>query len=72
MAHKIDARGLACPQPVLLTMDAIKSQSETEIEVLVDNEASRENVSRAAVTQGWEVVQSDEAGEDFRVVIKKT
>ncbi len=72
MAHKIDARGLACPQPVLLTMDAIKSQSETEIEVLVDNEASRENVSRAAVTQGWEVIQSDEAGEDFRVVIKKT
>ncbi len=71
MAHKVDARGLACPQPVLLTMEAIKSTSQSEIEVLVDNEASRENVSRAAQSQGWSVTQSDEVGEDFRILIKK-
>lgn len=71
MAHKVDARGLACPQPVLLTMEAMKSTSDSEIEILVDNEASRENVSRAAVTQGWNVAQSDEVGEDFRILIKK-
>jgi TusA-related sulfurtransferase len=71
MAHKVDARGLACPQPVLLTMEAMKSTSDSEIEILVDNEASRENVSRAAATQGWIVAQSDELGEDFRILIKK-
>ncbi len=71
MALKIDARGLACPQPVLLTMEAIKSTSDSAIEILVDNEASRENVGRAAVTQGWSVAQSDEMGEDFRILIKK-
>jgi tRNA 2-thiouridine synthesizing protein A len=71
MAHKVDARGLACPQPVLLTMEAIKSTSNSEIEILVDNEASRENVGRAAVTKGWSVAQSDEMGEDFRILIKK-
>lgn len=71
MALKIDARGLACPQPVLLTMEAIKSTSDSAIEILVDNEASRENVGRAAVTQGWSVAQSDEIGEDFRILIKK-
>jgi tRNA 2-thiouridine synthesizing protein A len=71
MAHKVDARGLACPQPVLLTMEAMKSTSDSEIEILVDNEASRENVGRAAVSQGWNVGQSDEVGEDFRILIKK-
>ncbi len=71
MALKIDARGLACPQPVLLTMEAIKSTSDSAIEILVDNEAGRENVGRAAVTQGWSVAQSDEIGEDFRILIKK-
>lgn len=71
MSHKIDARGLACPQPVLLTMEAIKTTGDSQIEVLVDNEASRENVSRAAVAKGWEVAASEETGDDFRVVIKK-
>ncbi len=72
MIHKVDARGLACPQPVLLTMEVIRSTSDSAIEILVDNEASRENVSRAAVTQGWKVDRSDELGEDFRILIKKT
>lgn len=71
MAHIVDARGLACPQPVLMTMEAIKSTDDKEIEVLVDNEASRENVSRAAVTQGWSVIESVEAGDDFKVLIKR-
>ncbi|MFP4084070.1 MAG: sulfurtransferase TusA family protein [Desulfonatronovibrio sp.] len=71
MAYKVDARGLACPQPVLLTMEAIKSTSDSSIEILVDNEASRENVSRAAETKGWNVVTSEEADQDFRIIIKK-
>ncbi|WP_045212937.1 sulfurtransferase TusA family protein [Desulfonatronovibrio magnus] len=71
MALTLDARGLACPQPVLLTMEAMKSTDNSEIEVLVDNEASRENVSRAAVTQGWRVTESVEAGDDFKVLIKR-
>lgn len=71
MALTLDARGLACPQPVLLTMEAMKSTDISEIEVLVDNEASRENVSRAAVTQGWRVTESVEAGDDFKVLIKR-
>ncbi|WP_028575073.1 sulfurtransferase TusA family protein [Desulfonatronovibrio hydrogenovorans] len=71
MAYKVDARGLACPQPVLLTMEAIKTTGEPEIEILVDNQASRENVSRAAASQGWTVTESDQSGEDFRLLIKK-
>lgn len=45
MSEKIDARGLSCPQPVVLTQKVIKSGS-TDFQVIVDNETSRENVIR--------------------------
>ncbi len=52
MTKTIDARGLSCPQPVLMTLDEIKTGKADEIIVRVDNEASKENVSRAATEQG--------------------
>ena len=33
---KIDARGLSCPQPVLLTMEALK-ENKARYEIIVDN-----------------------------------
>ncbi len=71
MAATIDARGLSCPQPVLLTISRIKELSSGELDILVDNEASRENVIRAASSQGWRVLKSEMQGEDFIVSIKK-
>jgi tRNA 2-thiouridine synthesizing protein A len=71
MATTIDARGLSCPQPVLLTMSRIKELSSGELDILVDNEASRENVIRAASSQGWRVLKSEAQGEDFIVCIRK-
>ncbi|MFW5731231.1 MAG: sulfurtransferase TusA family protein [Desulfonatronovibrionaceae bacterium] len=71
MSHEIDARGLACPQPVLLTMEAMKSAEGSQLEVVVDNEASKENVVRAVKSQNWEVVSLKEQGPDFRIAIKR-
>ncbi len=62
----VDARGLSCPQPVLLAVQAMKGQGGGTIEVLVDNEASKENVARAAAAQGWSVAV-EVAGSDFRL-----
>jgi tRNA 2-thiouridine synthesizing protein A len=45
MTEKIDARGLSCPQPVVLTQKAIKS-GLTDFQVIVDSEVSKENVIR--------------------------
>lgn len=45
MADKIDARGLSCPQPVVLTQKAIKD-GKTGFQVMVDSEVSKENVIR--------------------------
>jgi TusA-related sulfurtransferase len=52
MAKKrIDARGLSCPQPVVLVDKAV-ANGNTDLEILVDNEVARENVSRLAVRRG--------------------
>lgn len=72
MSDVIDARGLSCPQPVLLTVDKIKQLGKGELAVLVDTQASRENVSRAARGQGWEVKEIKEEGDEFHIHIAST
>ncbi len=71
MAKTVDARGLSCPQPVLMTLDEIKAGKSDEIVVMVDNDASKENVSRAAVSRGWVVDGIDEKEGVFSLKIKK-
>ena len=67
----VDARGLSCPQPVILTLNEIKKNGNGEVTVLVDTDTSVENVSRAAQAQGWNVnnIQSD--GDNFTLTLKK-
>ena len=48
MSDMVDARGLSCPQPVMLTIEKIKKLKKGEIAILVDTDTSRENVSRSA------------------------
>ena len=71
MSTQVDARGLSCPQPVLMTIDTIKAGKADEIEVLVDTETSKENVSRAAENQGWTVAKVAEDGGVFTIMIRK-
>ncbi|HJD25253.1 MAG TPA: sulfurtransferase TusA family protein [Candidatus Blautia intestinipullorum] len=66
---KIDARGLSCPEPVILTKNAMASK-EAAYEILVDNVTAKENVSRFAVHQDYRV-QVKEQGDDFLIEIKK-
>ena len=56
----VDCRGLACPQPVMETKKALDRSESKEIVVLVDNATSRENVSRFATSQGYQVSLKDE------------
>jgi TusA-related sulfurtransferase len=71
MAKTIDARGLSCPQPVLLTLAVIRTGQADEIVVQVDNEASKENVARAATNRGWDVTEISEEDGEFRLRIRK-
>ena len=58
----IDTRGLSCPQPLVLFHQAMTENADTPLDVLVDNEASRENVTRAARNSGFDVTESEENG----------
>lgn len=71
MSIIVDAGGLSCPQPVLMTLNKIKEIKQGEILIKVDTDTSKENVSRAAQSQGWEIadVQENEGG--YQLTIKK-
>jgi len=60
MRVEIDARGLACPAPVLKTKEAIEKSRPKEITVIVDNNAAKQNVSRFLGSQGFSVVTKEE------------
>ena len=65
----IDARGLSCPEPVILISQAMKS-GENAYEIKVDNRVSRENVTRYAEHQGY-TVSGTEADGEFTLSIRK-
>jgi tRNA 2-thiouridine synthesizing protein A len=71
MASTIDARGLSCPQPVIMTLDEIKKGSDKEIIVLVDTDTSKENVIRAAESQGCTINEISSEGEGYRITFRK-
>lgn len=59
---KIDARGLSCPEPVILIRKAMLS-GDSAYEIVVDNSASRENVTRCAEHEGYKVAVTEQSGE---------
>jgi tRNA 2-thiouridine synthesizing protein A len=69
MAHTVDARGLSCPQPVIMARNAIQT-GQFPIEVLVETVTSRENVRRAAEKLGC-TVQVEEIGDEFKLILAK-
>ena len=58
----LDARGLSCPEPVIMIRKAMMSK-ETSYEMLVDNPTSKENVMRYAEHQGYQVLITQKDGE---------
>jgi len=69
MADTVDARGLSCPQPVILARNAIQA-GKFPIEVLVETVTSRENVRRAAEKLGC-VMQVEDLGDEFKLTLTK-
>lgn len=58
----LDARGLSCPEPVIMIRKAMSSK-ESAYEIIVDNPTSRENVTRYAQHQGYQVAVQEKDGE---------
>ena len=71
MANIVDARGLSCPQPVILTINEIKKIHQGEITVLVDTDTAKENVSRAAESVNWSVLDIEPDEDGYKIKIGK-
>ncbi|MBM4287140.1 MAG: preprotein translocase subunit TatB [Deltaproteobacteria bacterium] len=71
MSQTVDARGLSCPQPVLLTLEALQKSNQGQLTVLVDTDTSKENVLRAAASQGWQEAGVQEQGGEYRITLTK-
>mgnify|MGYP000522581225 FL=1 len=59
---ELDARGLSCPEPVVMIRKAMASQ-ESAYEMVVDNVTAKENVTRYARHQGYQVSVREQDGE---------
>ena len=66
--NQVDAGGYSCPEPVLMTKNALKNG--TPLVVLVDNETRLQNVRRFATNNGYQVTWK-EVGEDYELTITK-
>jgi tRNA 2-thiouridine synthesizing protein A len=69
--HTVDARGLSCPQPAMLTRETLQKMGKGTIEVLVDSSTARENVSRLARNSGWNVTMEGQPDGSSRVILRK-
>ena len=64
----VDARGLSCPQPLMMTNDALKTQKGA-IKVLVSEPHQKTNVEKFAKDKGKKVTVT-EVGSEFEIVIE--
>ncbi len=69
MSKVVDARGLSCPQPVILTRKAMADSPE--LVAIVDSDTSRDNVRRMAEKAGRQVTV-EEHGREFHLHIGST
>lgn len=68
---KVDARGRSCPEPVIMTKQALNDlDSGDSIEVILGEEVARENVSRFARNSGCNV-EVNNREDDYQIIITK-
>lgn len=65
---EVDARGLSCPEPLMLTAEALKSVSGP-VKVLVTEPHQKMNVEKYAKDQGKKTVSTEKDGY-YEVVIE--
>jgi selenium metabolism protein YedF len=72
VSKEIDARGLQCPQPVILAKRTLGGIPAGTVTVIVDNPESRENVRRYAENQGCDVEVTERGGCHYLTITKKS
>ena len=70
MDNIIDARDLACPEPVIMTKKAMDG-GLNNLTTIVNQDAALENVSRLARSQGYNI-DVEQVGSDFHIHMNKS
>lgn len=70
MEHIVDARGLNCPQPVILTKRVMDKGEADRLVTIVNQTAALENVTKLARSQGYEVEVEDKEGDYYITMIR--
>lgn len=69
MSDLIDARGISCPEPVIMTKNSVDS-GETNLTIMVDTNVAVENITRFAKNKGFKIDVSKES-DYFKVHLNK-
>jgi tRNA 2-thiouridine synthesizing protein A len=70
MAENVDARGLSCPEPVILTRKALQQTADRQVMVLVDTMTQVHNCTRAAEKLGWQA-SYEEKGDAYELTLRR-
>lgn len=66
----IDARGLDCPQPLILLKKAVESSNKNSYQILATCGAAKENIENFAKKLGY-TVECEEEGKEVKITLKK-
>jgi len=71
-AKKLDLRGLSCPEPVFRTKDEIGTiQIGEYLQVVADDPASEEDITRWAKRTGHELLSIEKDGKDLTFLVRR-
>jgi tRNA 2-thiouridine synthesizing protein A len=66
----VDARGLSCPQPVVMTREAVAA-GDFPFAVVVDTEAAKENVARFVKSCALQCNVKDNGDNSTTIIVEK-
>jgi selenium metabolism protein YedF len=70
MKKTVDTRGLSCPEPVIMTKQALDNQDVNEVLAIVDNRAALENIARMVKNLNYESMIEEQEGSYFINITK--
>ncbi len=65
----VDARGLSCPTPLIMALQALKK--ENHFDIIVDNEVAFENITRTLKEKFSIIPDVERKGEEITIRVRK-
>ena len=72
MKHTLDCTGLECPMPVVKAKNMLEENENITLDVIVDNETAKENVSKLANSMNLSYTAKDDAGKFIITIVKNS